>query len=107
MLDYLLSVKFHRKAFLIPRFGYHSNSLQPNISKQVLHTVIYTLPAVVTKRICIMIKSLVQFAVISFNLPTSLFDSWVILLGEIKYLSLLGRKRVSLNFSTSFFFFSK
>ena len=33
------------------------NSLHPNISKHILHTVLYTFPKVLTRRICLTIKS--------------------------------------------------
>ena len=33
------------------------NSLHPNISMHILHTVLYTFPKVLTRRICLLIKS--------------------------------------------------
>ena len=33
------------------------NPLQPNISMHILHTVLYTFPKVLTRRICLIIKS--------------------------------------------------
>ena len=35
----------------------HFNSLHPNISMQILHTVLYTFSKVLTRRICLTIKS--------------------------------------------------
>ena len=39
-------------------FGVHklNNPLPPNISVHILHTVFYTFPKVLTKRICLSIK---------------------------------------------------
>ena len=36
------------------------NPLQPNISMDILHTVLYTFPKVLTKRICLTIKSFIS-----------------------------------------------
>ena len=39
----------------LPNFA--TNPLHPNISKHILHTVLYTIPTVWTRRICLSIKS--------------------------------------------------
>ena len=59
----------------------------------ILHTVLYTFPEVLTKRIYVIINSnFIQMVIISFILMTVMFDSGVILLGENKCWSLLGVK---------------
>ena len=53
-----------------------------NISMHILHTVLYMLPKVLTRRICLIIKrkkELLQLVIISFILITLMFDSGVIL----------------------------
>ena len=60
------------------------NTLHPNISMQVLHTVHYTFPMVL------------KFAMISFILMTLMFDLKVTLMRELKCLSLLEVKKLNL-----------
>ena len=50
---------------------------------QVLHAVLYSFLIVFTRRICQTIKSLFEFAIISYILMTLISDSGVRLLGEI------------------------
>ena len=53
-----------------------------NISMHILQTVLYMLPKVLTRRICLTIKrkkELLQLMIISFILMTLMFDSGVIL----------------------------
>ena len=47
------------------------NPLHPNISMYILHTVLYTFPKVLTRRIYLTIKSSM---IISFILVTLMFD---------------------------------
>ena len=55
--------------------------LHPNISIHILHTIHHTFPKVLTRRICLIIKSCSS---ISSILITLMFDLGVILYGEIK-----------------------
>ena len=64
------------------------NPLHPNISTHIFHTVLCTIPKALTRRICLTIRSFF----ISLILVTSMFDSGVILEGEIRSWSLLGFK---------------
>ena len=52
----------------------------------ILHTVLYKFPVILTRRICLMIKSILVFF-ISYILITLLFQSEMKLLGEIRFLS--------------------
>ena len=54
------------------------NPLHPNISMHILHTVLYTSPKVLTRRICLRIKSFF-LVIIPFILITLMCDSGVIL----------------------------
>lgn len=54
------------------------NPLHHNISLPVLHTVLYTLPMMLTRRICQTIK---KFILITLHV---MFDSELIQLGEIR-----------------------
>ena len=45
----------------------HINPLRPNISIQILHTLLYTFPLVLTRRICLTIKAS-QLVIIFFIL---------------------------------------
>ena len=42
------------------------NPLHPNISMHILHTVLYTFPKMLTRRICLTIKS---FLIVGDHLP--------------------------------------
>ena len=53
-----------------------------NISMHILQTVLYMLPKVLTRKICLTImkkKELFQLMIVSFTLVTLMFDSGVIL----------------------------
>ena len=39
----------------------NTNPLHPNISKNILHTVLYTFPEALTRRICLKIKSFISW----------------------------------------------
>ena len=65
--------------------------LHPNISMHILYTVLYTFPNGLARRIFSIIQGL-QLIVISFILMTLMFDSGVILKGEIRCQSLSGMK---------------
>ena len=59
--------------------------LHPNISMQILHTVLHTFTKVLTRRICLTIKSVFSWWSFSlFWLMTLICDSGVILWGEIR-----------------------
>ena len=66
------------------------NPLHPNISMQVLHTVLYTFPEVLTRGNVFKNQELYKLLIIFLILETLEFDSGVILLGEIRSWSLLG-----------------
>ena len=66
------------------------NPLHPNISMQVLHTVLYTFPEVLTRGNVFKNQELYKLLIIFLILETLVFDSGVILLGEIRSWSLLG-----------------
>ena len=66
------------------------NPLHPNISMQILHTVLYTFPEVLTRRNVFKNQELYKLVIISLILVTLMFDSGVILLREIRCWSLLG-----------------
>ena len=66
------------------------NPLHPNISMQILHTVLYTFPEVLTRGTVFKNQELYKLVIISLILVTLMFDSGVILLGEIRCWSLLG-----------------
>ena len=61
------------------------NPLHPNISMQILHTVLYTFPEVCVFKN----QELYKLVIISLILVTLMFDSGVILWGEIRSWSLL------------------
>ena len=66
------------------------NPLHPNISIQILHTILYTFPKVLTRIICLPIRD-------SFpgdHFLYSLFDSGVILQGKIRCKSLVVFKEL-------------
>ena len=63
--------------------GFCVNPVHPNISIYILHTVLYTFPKVLTKRICLTIKSF--FSCWSFP---RVFWFW----GEVRCLSLTGHR---------------
>ena len=63
-----------------------------NISLHILHTVLYTFPLVLTRRICLTI--IIVCAMISFILITLMFGLGVIMLGEMIYLSYLSLLQV-------------
>ena len=65
------------------------NPLHPNISKQILHTVLYMFPEVLTRGTVFKNQELYKLVIISLILVTLLFDSGVILWGEIRSWSLL------------------
>ena len=58
----------------------------------ILHTVPYTFPEVLTRRICLNIKLelILKLVIVSFILMTLIIDSAVMLLGEIRCELLLG-----------------
>ena len=62
-----------------------------NILPNVLHTFL----RVLTRRICLTIKSFLKLAIICFILVTRHCDSRVILQGEIRCLLLSGGQRVN------------
>ena len=66
------------------------NPLHPNISIQILHTVHYTFPEVLTRGTVFKNQELYKLVIVSLILVTLMFDSGVILLGEIRSWSLLG-----------------
>ena len=72
-LSIQISCYFSKQYFLF-------NPLHPNISMHILHTVLYTFPKVLTRRICLTIKS---------YLKALMFDVGVILLGDIGCLNRL------------------
>ena len=55
------------------------NPLHPNISIHILHTLLCTIPLVLTGRICLTIKSFVRLATISVILMILMNDSAVLL----------------------------
>ena len=61
----------------------------------ILHTVLYTFPNVLARRICLTINRVLQLIIISLILMTLMFYSGVILKGEIRYWSLSGIKGFS------------
>ena len=64
------------------------NPLHPNISGHILHTVLYTFPEVLIRRICLSINSFLCWWSFHFFLLTLMFDWSVILWGEIRNQSL-------------------
>ena len=51
------------------------NPLHPKISMHILHTVLYTFPLVLTRRICLKIKSFfTELVIISSTLMASMFQ---------------------------------
>ena len=70
---------------------------------QVLHTVLYAFPKMLTKRICHTYnQGHLGFTIIFFILITFMFDSGVIMLGEIRCQSLLRAKGFSLDLGACF-----
>ena len=59
--------------------GIYLTPLHPNISMHILHTVLYIFLKVLTRRICLTIKSLFYLVIILLILMTFMFDSGVIL----------------------------
>ena len=57
-------------------------NLHPDISMHILHTVLYTFPKVLTRRICLTIKSFISWW--SFPLFSWHFDLMLVLWGEIR-----------------------
>ena len=55
------------------------NPLHPNISKQILHTVLYMFPEVLTRGTVFKNQELYKLVIISLILVTLMFDSGVIL----------------------------
>ena len=60
------------------------NPLHPNISMHILHTVLYTFPEVLKRGKVFKNQELYKLVIISLILVTLMFDSGVILLGEIR-----------------------
>ena len=61
-------------------YWYLFNPLHPNISRHILHTVLFVLPMILTRRICLIIKSFIDFFfIIFFIVMTLLCDSAEIL----------------------------
>ena len=57
-----------------------SNPLHSNSKMHILHTVLHTYPKVLTRRICLINnQELLKLVIISFVLPTYIFDSVVFL----------------------------
>ena len=42
-------------------YWYLYNPLYPNISRHILHTVLFALPRILTRRICLIINSFIDF----------------------------------------------
>ena len=59
--------------------GIYLTPLHPNISMHILHTVLYIFLKVLTRRICLTIKSLFYLVIILLILMTFMFDSGVML----------------------------
>ena len=59
--------------------GIYLTPLHPNISMHILHTVLYMFLKVLTRRICLTIKSLFYLVIILLILMTFMFDLGVIL----------------------------
>ena len=59
--------------------GIYLTPLHPNISMHILHTVLYIFLKVLTRRICLTIKSLFYLVIILLILMTFMFDSGLIL----------------------------
>ena len=59
--------------------GIYLTPLHPNISMHILHTVLYMFLKVLTRRICLTIKSLFYLVIILLILMTFMFDSGLIL----------------------------
>ena len=55
-------------------FGY-LNFIHPNINMHILHTVLYTFPKVLTRRICFTVKSFLSWLTFLFILVTLMFGS--------------------------------
>ena len=51
---------------------YLFNLLYPNISRHILHTVLFVLPMILTRRICLIIKSFTDFFFIIFFIVMTL-----------------------------------
>ena len=68
------------------------NHQHPHISMQVFHTVLYTFFIVITNRISLTNLEDLEFAIIPYILITLLFDSGMMLLEEVRCLSLSGLK---------------
>lgn len=68
------------------------NHQHPHISMQVFHTVLYTFLIVITSRISLTNLEDLEFVIISYILITLLFDSGMMLLEEVRCLSLSGLK---------------
>ena len=64
-------------------FGY-LNFIHPNINMHILHTVLYTFPKVLTRRICFTVKSFLSWLTFLFILVTLMFGSGVILKGGLR-----------------------
>ena len=70
---------------------------------QVLHTVLYAFPKMLTRRICHTYnQGHLGFTIISFILITFMFDSGMIMLGEIRCQSLLRAKGFALDLGVCF-----
>ena len=54
------------------------NPFHLNISMHILHTVLYTFPKVLTRRICLTVKSFFYLVIISLILMTFMLDPGVI-----------------------------
>ena len=66
------------------------NHLHPNVSRHVLPTDPYKFPKILARRVFLNNQELLKFVIIFLIPMTLMFDSGVILLGEIRCLSLLG-----------------
>ena len=79
------------------------NPLWHKILKQILHTFLYAFPKILTRRIYhTHNQGHLGFAIISFILITFMFDSGVIMLGEIRCQSLLRAKGFALDLGVCF-----
>ena len=61
----------------------HVNPLHPNISLRILHTVLYTFSEVSARMIFLNSEELLSLVIFSFILTTLMFDSGLMLWGEI------------------------
>ena len=76
---YLLSLLSRNVIYLEKnvKFSQIVNPLHPDISMYILHTVLYTLPKVLTRRICLAMKSFFSWwSFPLFSWPYSMIQGW-------------------------------